>query len=491
MQSEEEGTADWKMNRKSREFASSSDQGNSETNNATKQTELLQYECTRKEFQSQSSQENNFRESGDNTAAHLAFSKKEVEDNGPRMTKIFLRDHCKQQKLYSTPYLNDTLYLHFKGFARIENLEEYTGLKCLWLECNGLQKIENLEAQSELRCLFVQQNVLCRIENLEPLQKLDSLNLSNNYIRTIENLSCLPVLNTLQIAHNKLSTMEDIEHLKECPSICVLDLSYNRLDDPNILNILEVMPRLHVLNLMGNEVTKRISNYRKTCIVRLKHLTYLDDRPVFPKDRACAEAWAKGGREAEKEEMEKWETRERKKIQKSIDALMEIRQQAEEKKRENKEVEERGIFPVLNDNATDGTEENRSHNKQNEREQKIQNFVKESSNACEEYFGEISSKDEDKDIADNETNNQTQQKQGCGTQPMVLENPDFISTKTAVPKKMSVQGILVTELNKEEVETISLETQGILHIDDLPDLEDVNVCKLLTTDESLFDKAIL
>lgn len=44
---------------------------------------------------------------------------RELEDmnKAPRMTKEFIRNHCRQNKLYCTPYLNDILYLHFKvGF---------------------------------------------------------------------------------------------------------------------------------------------------------------------------------------------------------------------------------------------------------------------------------------------------------------------------------------------------------------------------------------
>ena len=54
-------------------------------------------------------------------------------DGLPAMSKLELQKVALEHGGYATPYLNDTLYLHFKGYRRIENLEEYTDLKSLWL----------------------------------------------------------------------------------------------------------------------------------------------------------------------------------------------------------------------------------------------------------------------------------------------------------------------------------------------------------------------
>ena len=51
------------------------------------------------------------------------------------------------------------------------------------------------------------------------------------------------------------------------------------------------MENLLVLHFQGNPVIKKIKQYRRNMIFKCKKLTYLDDKPIKPMDRRCAEVY--------------------------------------------------------------------------------------------------------------------------------------------------------------------------------------------------------
>jgi len=189
------------------------------------------------------------------------------------------------------------LYLHFKGFTELENLEEYTGLKALFLEGNAIETIENLPELPSLACLYLQQNCVDCLEGLANVPELKTLNVCNNRLSDFDGLEVAKNLSTLQAAHNCLETVEGLASLAQLDQLTTLDLSHNKIDcEPEqLLEALKAVPNLAVVYLMGNPVVSKVSHYRKTLICALPKLSYLDDRPVFEPERRCAEAWQRGG----------------------------------------------------------------------------------------------------------------------------------------------------------------------------------------------------
>ena len=84
---------------------------------------------------------------------------------------------------------------------------------------------------------------------------------------------------------NKLKTSEDIRELERCKALSVLDISYNSLEEPDVLEVLakmlmmtlimmitnglEVlakMPELHVLTSTGNPIIRKTRDYRRNVL---------------------------------------------------------------------------------------------------------------------------------------------------------------------------------------------------------------------------------
>ena len=217
----------------------------------------------------------------------------------PEMTLDEIRQSCRENNGYETPELNDKLYLHFRGFKKIENLESFTGCKALWLDSNGFEHIEGLDKLTELRCLYLAKNLIADIRGLDCLRNLVTLDLSNNRLTKIDGLSCCPLLETVNVSRNALATPESIVHFQQCPEIKNIDLTNNRLEIlEEFFQCLAGIPSLVTLSLNGNEFTK-VSMFRKRMLHTMPKLCYLD-RPVEELERLAADAYFSGGPEAEK-----------------------------------------------------------------------------------------------------------------------------------------------------------------------------------------------
>eukprot|EP00933_Yihiella_yeosuensis_P039702 TRINITY_DN3381_c3_g1_i1.p1 TRINITY_DN3381_c3_g1~~TRINITY_DN3381_c3_g1_i1.p1 ORF type:complete len:552 (-),score=135.33 TRINITY_DN3381_c3_g1_i1:165-1820(-) len=274
------------------------------------------------------------------------------------MSKAELRKIIDSDKrmYYRTEELNDKLYIHYKGWKELKNLEGWTGLRALYAECNAFDRISGLDMCANLRSLFLQENAIRRISGLENCPNLWNLNLNNNFIERIEGLSHLKNLNTLTIQKNKIGIngLEDVEHLRDT-TISTLDIQDNKIWDPDVLpEVLMQMKDLRVLYLKGNPCSKKIPNYRKGITACNKTLKYLDDRPVFPEDRRTAEAFNRGGLEEERAERRRIREENNLKHERNMKAFQDMIDRSRAEKRERDAMRKEDKYT----NETDPVESN-------------------------------------------------------------------------------------------------------------------------------------
>lgn len=227
----------------------------------------------------------------------------------PRMTPELLQSICKERQMWMQPHLNTQLFLNYKGFLRLEGMEDYINVRSLHLDNNNISKIEGLDRMTELRSLHLGGNRISEIGNLESNVELRQLNLEGNAIWRVGNVRQLVKLETLNLSANRVENLEDLSDLRELPALANLDISHNSIEaEEGVIEFWSDYKGLKVLRYHGNPGVRHISHYRKRMVNALPQLTYMDERPVFPVERKSFQAWAEGGLTAMHEATKKFHT---------------------------------------------------------------------------------------------------------------------------------------------------------------------------------------
>ena len=150
---------------------------------------------------------------------------------------LFLKSNSRNNMIANQQNKNEDLSNQIEAFNNkfdesIKNLDEYVNLKSLWLNNNQITVIENLSSLSQLTSLNLQNNLITEIYGLDELVNLNSLMLSNNCIKNVSGLSTLKKLVTFEIDYNQVKTADSLKGILECPSISVLNIVHNAMDDP-------------------------------------------------------------------------------------------------------------------------------------------------------------------------------------------------------------------------------------------------------------------
>ena len=230
------------------------------------------------------------------------------------MTEEVIIRRCRMHQGYTTPELNEKLYLNHVGFRTISSLDAFHQCTVLYLNDNAISSLEGLCPLQRLHSLYLSNNFLQECCTLPVLPSLRLLDISNNSIGSFAGISNAPGLETLLAASNRVTNLQGLEPLGH---LVTVDVSQNCISQADhALPLLFQKKTVRTCMLQGNQFVRTTPSYRKVVIAQMPSLRFLDQYPVFPEERSCAEAHAIGGVEMEKAkrmENERREEEERKK----------------------------------------------------------------------------------------------------------------------------------------------------------------------------------
>ncbi|XRB06100.1 U2 small nuclear ribonucleoprotein A [Pycnococcus provasolii] len=143
--------------------------------------------------------------------------------------------------------------------ARIENLETLTHLEELSLEDNRIELIEGLGQCALLRRLDLGRNCIRRIDDsLMHLDRLTQLSLEDNMLTSLAGLEHLTALMELYVGNNRINACRELQTLKKLPRLIILDLMGNPLcsDEKYRLYAVFHLARLKVLDGVSIETAE-------------------------------------------------------------------------------------------------------------------------------------------------------------------------------------------------------------------------------------------
>jgi len=172
------------------------------------------------------------------------------------------REKCNNLLIPDFKEKNKCIILSKKKLKTIPSLKQ-TDLKILFLNANKLQNIENLHNLINLEELYIHNNNIKNLETLlgqKPLINLKKIDLSNNEIISLRGISVFKNLLYINVENNFLSTLRCkdtiILGLEEMENLLEIHASCNHISNLRECSNLRKLPKLIVLDLTSNEVSK-------------------------------------------------------------------------------------------------------------------------------------------------------------------------------------------------------------------------------------------